>query len=79
MVMISERPAGADDRVVPGHREGGLIIGKDGDSAIGALVERSTRYVLLLHLPDGRGSGLVRDALESPAERLSALLATAAH
>ncbi len=72
MVMISDRPAEVEDRAVSGHWEGDLIVGKDNGSAIGTLVERSTRYLMLMHLPHGRSAEVVRDALQRTVARIPA-------
>jgi IS30 family transposase len=74
-LMISERPAEAADRAVPGHWEGDLITGARNKTAIGTLVERSTRFCLLLHLPGGPGDAVaVRDAIVATIGGLPAFL-----
>ena len=70
MVNISERPAEADDRAVPGHWEGDLILGAHNRSAIGTLVERTTSCVLLLHLPGDHTAAVVADAMSAKIGRL---------
>jgi transposase, IS30 family len=74
MIMISERPAEVMDRAIPGHWEGDLIVGKGNRSAIGTLVERSSRYVILFHLPHGRTAEHVRVALTRELTRMPAEL-----
>jgi IS30 family transposase len=69
MVNVSERPAEADDRAVPGHWEGDLIVGKGGKSQIATLVERTTRFVMLARIPYDKTA-------ERVALRLSATMAT---
>ncbi|ORJ57043.1 IS30 family transposase [Mycobacterium simiae] len=75
MVNISERPPEVADRAVPGHWEGDLILGStESGSAIGTLVERSTRFALLLHLPDNHGAQAVQDAIVAKMAQLPPIL-----
>ena len=74
MINIAQRPAEAEDRAVPGHWEGDLIIGKKNLSAIGTLVERTTGYTMLVHLPDGYKPEQVRDALAAKIQTLPEIL-----
>ena len=73
-VHISQRPAEARDRAVPGHWEGDLILGAGGRSQVGMLAERSTRFCLLFALPEGRTAPEFRDALIKVVRRLPAHL-----
>ncbi|MGB6057909.1 MAG: IS30 family transposase [Microthrixaceae bacterium] len=70
MVNISERPPEAEDRAVPGHWEGDLIKGRNNRSQIGTLVERTSRYVMLLHLPATATAVEIRDAMTAKVKEL---------
>jgi transposase, IS30 family len=74
MVNIADRPAEADDRAVPGHWEGDLIVGTASKSAIGTLVERATSFTMLLHLPDNHGADAVAQAMTVAMSRLPQVL-----
>ena len=74
MINIAERSQEADDRAVPGHWEGDLMIGNANKTAIGTLVERSTGYALLVHLPDGYKPEQVAPALAAKIPTLPATL-----
>ena len=74
MVMIRDKPAEVISRLVPGHREGELVIGKGGRSAIGTLVERTTRSIVLGHLEGNRGAENLRDRLADTLGALPAFL-----
>jgi transposase, IS30 family len=74
MKLLAERPVEVSDRRVAGHWEGDLIIGAKMASAVGTLVERTTRYVLLIHLPDGYKAPQLRDALTAQTALIPAAL-----
>jgi len=75
LVPISQRPPEVEDRAVPGHWEGDLILGGTASgSAIGTLVERTTRFVMLLHLPAGHGALAVQDAMVTKMAQLPQIL-----
>ena len=74
MVNIAERPPEVEDRAVPGHWEGDLILGAQSKSAIGTLVERATGFVLLLHLPGDHGADTVATAMTEAMSRLPEVL-----
>ena len=74
VITISKRPAEVADRAVPGHWEGDLILGARGTSAIGTLVERSTRFTILLHLPHDHTAESVATAMIEAMSELPAHL-----
>jgi IS30 family transposase len=75
MINISERPAEAKDRAIPGHWEGDLILGSTASgSAIGTLVERTTGFVVLLHLPDDRTAATLAEAMRAKVPEIPQIL-----
>lgn len=74
MVNISERPPEADSRALPGHWEGDLITGTENKTAIGTVVERTTRFTMLLHLPHDHGAVAVQEAIVAKMAALPAIL-----
>jgi IS30 family transposase len=74
MLSISERPPEVEDRAIPGHWEGDLLVGKGNRSAIGTLVERSSRFLILLPLPKGHGAAEVEQAMVEATYRLPRVL-----
>jgi IS30 family transposase len=78
MILIRDRSPEAADRAAPGHWEGDLLIGKGARSAIGTLVERSSRCVILLHLPHGRTAEDVCAPAHAP-DRTTSVSATDTH
>jgi IS30 family transposase len=74
MINISERPAEAEDRAIPGHWEGDLIIGAGGTSAIGTLVERTTGFVVLLHLPGDHTAATLAEAMTAKIPEIPEIL-----
>ena len=74
MVHVSDRPPEADERRVPGHWEGDLLIGQHNQTAIGTLVERSSGFAMLVPLPDGYKPEHVAPALARKVQTLPAAL-----
>jgi IS30 family transposase len=75
MINIADRPKEADDRAIPGHWEGDLILGSTvSSSAIGTLVERTTGFVVLLHLPEDRTAATLRDAMSAKVPEIPEVL-----
>ncbi len=75
MISISERPAEAEDRAIPGHWEGDLILGSTASgSAIGTMVERATGFVVLLHLPGDRTAATLADAMSAKIPQIPEIL-----